>query len=58
MSNICVIMLQQPGLQTTECGSVEFDSDVVVLSVAIDAGNCRGSTYLLLMFCVLPSHLF
>ena len=58
MSNIYLIVLQQPGLETTECGSVEFDSDVLVLSVAVDAGNCRGSTYLLLTFCVGPSHLF
>ena len=31
---------------------------MVVLSVTIDAGNCRGSTYLLLTFCAGPSHLF
>ena len=29
----------------TERGSVEFESYVVVLSVTIDAGNCRRSTY-------------
>ena len=58
MCSICLIALQQPGLETTECGSVECDSDVVVLSVTIDAGNCRESTYLLLTFCVDPSHLF
>jgi hypothetical protein len=42
MSSICLIVLQQLGLETTECGSVEFDSDVVVLSVAVDAGNCSS----------------